>query len=121
MADLLLSVERSLDAGHQCAGIPECIHEGHGHRFVISVMSKAILDSNRASLPSLYEMGAELDRVLSELDGKSLNKMMVAAEPTGPNLALWVLERMSVKFPKIVELSVATDAEHRYIVRREIR
>lgn len=121
MAELLLSVERSLDAGHQVAEVPECEHEGHGHRFIITVTSKAILDAKRASLPSLYDLGAELELTLGELVGKSLNMMMSAAEPTGPNLALWVLERMSARFQKIVEVSVATDPEHRYVVRREIR
>lgn len=120
MAELLLSVERSLDAGHQLPDVAACRHE-HGHRFTVTVVCRGTIDAKRGSLPSLYELGDELEAILGELVGKNLNKMMVAAEPTGPNLAAWVLERITVNFPKVVEVAVATDPGHRYVMRREVR
>lgn len=120
MTDLLISATHAFDAGHSVEGIPDCQHE-HGHRFSITVTSQARIDPLRGSVPSLYELGHELELTCGELEGKSLNKMMSGSVPTGPHLALWVLERVAVNFPKITRVEVSTDPDHRYVVERVVR
>lgn len=121
MAELHLSVERPLHAGHHLPSVPECQHPGHGHTFTVGVVCRATIDVEAGSRPSLYELGAELELVLGELQGKDLNRMMAGSTPTGPNIATWVLERMIQAFPKVTEVSVATDSGHRYVLNRELR
>ena len=121
MAELHLSVKRPLHAGHHLPDVPECQYPGHGHTFIVGVVSRATADSALGSRPSLYELGAELELVLAELQGKDLNRMMTGSTPTGPNIAHWVLERMIPSFPKITEVMVGTDDEDRYVVTRELR
>ena len=119
--DLLIKAKGSFDAGHHLPEIEECSREGHGHRFEVIVISKAIIDPHRGSLPEIHALSAELDLIMAELNGKSLNKMMAGSTPTGPNIAMWILERITVAFPKVVQVRVAIDWRHEYIVERPVR
>jgi 6-pyruvoyl-tetrahydropterin synthase len=122
MTDFYPSVERELDVGHdRVERLPTCQYDGHGHHLRVCVTARGLFDPARGVSYRVDDLDASLEAIVRELHGKSLNKMMPGSAPTPDGLALWIMERMSVEHPKIVEVTVWLDPQHRFSVKREPR
>lgn len=122
MTDFYPSVEREFDAGHDRLEHPAaCRHEGHGHRWRVRVTVHGFYDPARAQSYRIDELDTALGTVVAELEGKNLSKMMPGSLPTPDGVGLWILERLLSEHPKIVEVEVWLDPQHRYSLRRDPR
>lgn len=122
MSDYHPSVEREFDVGHdQVEGFPPCRYDGHGHRIRVRVSAHGTFDPRTGRSYRIDELERDLDSLVSELAGRHLAKMMPGATPTPEGLATWILERLVGAHPKLVEVIVWLDPQHRFSVTREPR
>lgn len=122
MTDFYPSVEHEFDAGHdRIDGLSTCQYDGHGHRWRVRVTVKSALDPRTGLSYRVDELDDSLMTVIHELQGKHLGKMMPGAAPTPEGLAVWIMERLIAAHPKIVEVVVWLDPQHRFSARRELR
>lgn len=122
MSDFHPSVEREFDVGHdQAEGLGSCRYDAHGHRLRVRVTVRGTFDPRTGRSYHVDELERDLDTLVSELAGRHLAKMMPGSMPTAEGLALWISERLVGAHPKLTEVVVWLDPQHRYSVTREPR
>lgn len=122
MTDFYPSVERTFDAGHdRIEHLNPCRHESHGHRWRIRVTVRGFFEPGRGQSYRIDELDTALGTVVAELADKNLSKMMPGSSPTPEGVGLWILERLVGEHPKIVEVEIWLDPQHKYSLKREPR
>lgn len=122
MTDYHPSVEREFDVGHDAIeGSGFCRFDGHGHHVRVRVTVRGTFDPRVGRSYRVDELEHDLDLLVSELAGKNLAKMMPGSMPTPEGLAVWIVERLTGAHPKITEVVVWLDPQHRFSVTREPR
>jgi 6-pyruvoyl-tetrahydropterin synthase len=116
------SVERSFDAGHdRLEHFDSCRHDGHGHRWRVRVTAFGAFDPRAGRSYRTDELERDLDTLVMELEGKNLSKMMPGAIPTPEGLGLWIIEKLVADHPKIIEVEIWLDPQHKFSLTREPR
>lgn len=105
--DVVTIALASFDAGHVLPEDPQCSAEGHGHSWQVMVEVTGDLNVQRGRARGSDGLETALETLVSELNGRSLNKMMPGATPSPNGIALWVMERLSLKYPRITTVTVA--------------
>lgn len=117
MSDFFVTVAREIEVGHSD---PTCGYSNHGHRLRVEVTVQGRYETAKGSSADHVDLGAALDATLFEVKGKPLD-VIAPAQPTPEGLALWLIERMLPRFPKIVEVKVWLDPQVSFSVKREPR
>lgn len=101
----------SFDASHMVKAPLRC-NKDHGHSF--EVVARVQGDYQ----PEIQE---DLEVLLRELDGRSLNAMMIAGDPSVTGTAAWIMERLLHLHPRLVLVRVMDSKGLSGICEREIR
>jgi 6-pyruvoyl-tetrahydropterin synthase len=86
----------TFDASHQVK-LPLRCSKQHGHSFRVSAMSQGEYE------PELQE---GLEVLLRELDGRDVNAMLTAGDPSVTGMAHWIMERLLGSHPRLVKVEV---------------
>lgn len=84
----------------------------HGHDFRATV---------EARLDETQEINEALFSLVSEFNGRTLEEMMPGAATDATGVASWIMERLSLRFPSIVRVSVEAAGHHGYVIREPRR
>lgn len=96
MARIGTTAQSYFDASHVLEGDDFCGGD-HGHTFKVTAHVVGDLEVDISGIwrvQGAEDLYGRLDRIVSELDGRNLNKMMPGAQPTPEGIANWVLERI---------------------------
>ena len=97
-------VTTAFDASHEDS---QCSGYAHGHRFEVEAWGEK-------------DLREPLDEVVSELDGRTLGRMLNGGGQDGHSIARWLLERLMVTNPEVDGASVAF-GRRKFSVTRERR
>lgn len=88
----------SFDVGHHTPHPPVC-DRPHGHACVVTVGVRGAPQPILGSYVQIMQVLEEqLSSIRSELERKSLNDMIAPSQPTAAGLALWIWERLAMKW-----------------------
>lgn len=91
----------SISAGHLVKDHPVCGRGDHGHDYRVEMAWEE---------DPAYELVERATSIVHEFNGRSLNRMMPASDPTAGGLARYLLERMQIL--GVVEVTVVESNEH---------
>jgi 6-pyruvoyl-tetrahydropterin synthase len=80
-----------------------------GHNYTVSVTQ---VEENRDIVHALAS-------IIAELDERQLEDMMPAATTTPAGIAAWFVERLALRFPRLVRVTVAPNEKERVSVMRD--
>jgi hypothetical protein len=96
---------------------------------VISTFSAAAVEDGRLSghnyvvEATQVEANADIKHALAslvvELDGRQLEDMMPGADTSAAGVAAWLMERLALRFPRLVRVSVQSTGTERVAVLRD--
>ena len=87
-----VAIARTFVAKHSLPGLG--VAERHEHVYHLECGHSAEVDGARGCAKSLQEMAAEVDGVVSRIDGEYLNDLL-PVPPTAEMLACWILAQLS--------------------------
>lgn len=116
-----MTAQASFEAGHTIQEFHPCARPGHGHHYDVSVSVAGDLDPKTGWPRATEDLPVDLQLLVSELDGESLTDMLpgIATSPLG--IAAYIQERLLLRYPKIVEVTVDCSNHTRGTVRRTLR
>ena len=101
----------SFDASHMVKNPLRCSKQ-HGHSFEVTA---------RVQGDYQPEVQEELEVLLRELDGRDLNVMMIAGDPSVTGIAAWIMERLLHLHPRLVRVQVTDSKGLTGVAERELR
>jgi 6-pyruvoyl-tetrahydropterin synthase len=101
----------SFDAGHK-ADLPVRCQKPHGHCFQVSAVVSGKFD------PGIQQ---DLEVLLREFDGRDINSMLVAGDPSVMGIANWIMERLLGAHSGLVKVEVEDSKGLAGTSTREIR
>lgn len=88
--DIRLHFSRRIDASHEGTSVPdECGDHLHGHTF------EAEFDFMYDPLGDMTSPRPWVDRLIEEIDNRSLNDMIKPSIPSTYGLAMWLMHRLA--------------------------
>lgn len=81
----------------------------HGHQWRVAVTIRAGQDPASGELVGLPELALDVERLAREVNREHVNDMFPASHPTPAGVALAFRERLALRWPNIVELTVSAD------------
>ena len=100
----------AFDASHQIQSPLRC-SKPHGHSFQVIAMVGSYE-------PDVQE---RLEVLLRELDGRDLNAMLVAGDPSVTGVASWIMERLLQNLPRLIAIEVTDSKGLCGVATRELR
>jgi len=84
---------------HQC-------HKIHGHSYRVIVRAEGKLDENLGWVMDLNDLSKKFAPVLGMLDHALLNEVKGLENPTGENVALWILVNLGERLNELSSVTV---------------
>lgn len=85
-----VSITRKFTAAHSLPGIG--VAEAHEHSYEVECGYRAHVDDQLGCSRPMQALAVEVDGVVAQLDGRSLNDVLVV--PTAEMLAAWILRQL---------------------------
>jgi 6-pyruvoyltetrahydropterin/6-carboxytetrahydropterin synthase len=117
---LMLTAHARFEAAHRLPAPDRCT-KVHGHPYVLSVTLSGDLDRDTGRVKGADGFEEAVAVLVTEFHDRDLNLMMNGAQPTALSLAVLFMERLSLAFPRIVEVQVRESDRLTARVRRELR
>lgn len=107
-----ISKEFRFEAAHFLPNVPKdhpC-HRLHGHSYKLTIRAKGPIDEKMGWVMDLKELSVAFASLARILDHTLLNEIEGLENPTGENVALWILRRLRDSVPGLSSVSLeATD------------
>ena len=113
-----VSATTTFDAGHQLPGTEEC-SKPHGHRWTATVEMDGEMSPRRRPHEERLLLLADLRKLADELDGRDLNQMLPAAQPTLENIAIQLMERLRFQWTRITRVTISQDVHTSVSIENE--
>jgi 6-pyruvoyltetrahydropterin/6-carboxytetrahydropterin synthase len=111
-----IAKEFRFEAAHFLPGVPphhQC-HKLHGHSYVVTVRAKGPINPQSGWVMDLSDLSLHFAPLLNLLDHSLLNDIEGLENPTGENVAVWILNRLEKNCPTLS--SVTVEATNRIAV-----
>lgn len=99
---------------HQC-------HRMHGHSYLVTLRARGVINPETGWVMDLHELSEKFSPLLKTLDHSLLNDIDGLENPTGENVAVWIMRRLG---SNLLELdSVTVEATNRIsitVYRRDV-
>lgn len=114
-----VSVNDSFEAAH-AVSIPPC-DQAHGHtwRVTVTVMQETLTKTGQ--VPGSDGLREALRELVDLYRWRNLNDKMPAVETTAGGVAVNIMERLSLRFPRIASVTVKMGEIEEVTVWRELR
>lgn len=107
-----ISKEFRFEAAHFLPNVPkdhQC-HRLHGHSYKLTINAKGPIDAEQGWVMDLRELSLAFAGIAQLLDHALLNEVEGLENPTGENVALWILRRLEKTVPGLTSVRLeATD------------
>ena len=97
---------------HQCRKI-------HGHSYTVTVRAEGFIDEKLGWVMDLQELSEKFAPLLKILDHSLLNDIEGLENPTGENVAIWILTRLATQMPRLSSVTVEATNRIAITVRRQ--
>ena len=100
------SATAQLDAGHSIPDLPRCVRPGHGHSWTITVTVEDDLDPRTGWVRGSADLPLRLQTFVDQMQSEDLDEMLPGVITSPLGLASATMERLLLRFPKIVSVRV---------------
>lgn len=117
-----ISVSDSFEASHRLpdGSWTDC-SAPHGHTWRVTVTLMQLQLGRDGQIAKSEELQKELRILLEQYRNRDLNDKFVGGDPTPGNLAVNIMERLSLRFPRIQSVTVKMGKEVEVTAWRELR
>lgn len=98
---------------HQC-------HKIHGHSYLVTLRVEGNIDERLGWIMDLNELSEHFSPLLKILDHSLLNEVEGLENPTGENVAVWILTRLQASLPQLSSVTVKATNRIAITVRRQL-
>ncbi len=84
---------------HQC-------HKIHGHSYLVTVRAEGFINEELGWVMDLNDLSEKFAPLLKILDHSLLNNIEGLENPTGENVAVWILTRLGAQLPQLSSVTV---------------
>jgi len=116
-----VSVEASLEAAHRLTTPPCDFVNAHGHTWRVRVTLMHETLGKDGNVPGSAGLKDALVELLSLYQYRDLNEKMPGVETTPGGIAVNIMERLSLRYPRINQVSVRMGEVEEVTVWRELR
>lgn len=102
----------NVEATHQC-------HKIHGHSYLVTVRAEGFIDEKLGWVMDLNELSEKFAPLLKILDHSLLNDIEGLENPTGENVAVWIMTRLGARLPQLSSVTVEATNRIAITVRRQ--
>lgn len=117
-----MAKEFRFEAAHFLPNVPEShqCHKIHGHSYLVTVRAEGKIDEKLGWIMDLNELSEHFAPLLKILDHSLLNDVEGLKNPTGENVAIWILTRLGAKLPQLSSVTVEATNRIAITVRRQV-
>jgi 6-pyruvoyltetrahydropterin/6-carboxytetrahydropterin synthase len=115
-----IAKEFRFEAAHFLPNVPsdhQC-HKIHGHSYRVTLRVQDVIDDKLGWVMDLSDLTRHFAPWLKILDHSLLNDVEGLANPTGENVAVWILVRLGRAVPKLASVTVEATNRIAVTVRR---
>ncbi len=102
----------NVPVGHQC-------HRVHGHSYIVTLKIEGVIDEALGWVMDLNELSERFSPLLKILDHSLLNDIEGLENPTGENVAVWILTRLGQRMPELSAVTVEATNRIAVTVRKQ--
>ncbi len=116
-----MAKEFRFEAAHFLPNVPEThqCRKMHGHSYLVTVRAEGVIDEKQGWVMDLQELSEKFAPLLRILDHSLLNDIEGLENPTGENVAVWILTRLGAQLPELSSVTVEATGRIAVTVRRQ--
>jgi 6-pyruvoyltetrahydropterin/6-carboxytetrahydropterin synthase len=103
-----MAKEFRFEAAHFLPNVPKShqCHKIHGHSYLVTLRARGVVDEKLGWVMDLTELSQAFLPLLGQLDHALLNEIEGLENPTGENVAIWIITRLGKIVPQLSSVTV---------------